>query len=106
VGASTSRANGCNEWRAVVATEDVRRRMRRLIQSASQTPDEASSKAFFADVHLKAHAKEKGGGKGEFCGKVRDSKQGFRGARHVSQYFASTALILSMTALVTGSQYM
>lgn len=34
VGASTSRANGCNEWRAVVATEDVRRRMRRLIQSA------------------------------------------------------------------------
>ena len=58
VGASTSRANGCNEWRAVVATEDVRRRMRRLIQSAR--PREASSKAFF-DVALKAHAKEKGG---------------------------------------------
>jgi hypothetical protein len=31
------------------------------------------------------HANEWGGGeggKGEFCGKVRDSKQGFRGARH------------------------
>ena len=46
--------------------------MRRLIQSASQTPDEASSKAFFADVHLKAHAKEKGGvkgGRGNFLGR-------------------------------------
>ena len=61
VGASTSRANGCNEWRAVV--EDVRRRMRRLIQSARDAK-RSVVESVFCGCSLKAHAKEKGGGRG------------------------------------------
>ena len=51
-----------------------------------ETPSEASSKAFLCGTEGACKGKGSGkGGKGEFCGKVRDSKQGFRGARHVSR---------------------
>ena len=50
--------------------------MRRLIQSASQTPAEALSKAHRNSAMRMQRNWEGVGGKGEFCGKVRDSKQG------------------------------